>query len=70
MGISSQAMPEGTDRCRRRFAAEVAGGSLRRYHGLWLPWIGLGIRVEEKMAPATATSDRPEEVHRTIHRRP
>lgn len=42
MGLPGSATPEGTERYRRRFAAKVADGHFRRYHGLWLSSIGLG----------------------------
>ncbi len=42
MGLPGCATPDGTDRYRQRFAAKVADGHFRRYHGLWLSSIGLG----------------------------
>jgi aryl-alcohol dehydrogenase-like predicted oxidoreductase len=42
MGLPGHATPEGTDRYRRRFAAQVAEGHFRRALGLWLSSIGLG----------------------------
>jgi aryl-alcohol dehydrogenase-like predicted oxidoreductase len=50
MGLPGYARPEGTDRYRQRFAAKVAEGHFRRYHGLWLSSVGLGTYLGDEDA--------------------
>lgn len=50
MGLPGHATPEGTDRYRRRFAAQVAEGHFRRSHGLRLSSVGLGTYLGDEDA--------------------
>ena len=50
MGLPGHATPEGTHRFRQRFAAKVAEGHFRRFHGLWLSSVGLGTYLGDEDA--------------------
>ena len=50
MGLPGHGTPEGTHRFRQRFAAKVAEGHFRRFHGLWLSSVGLGTYLGDEDA--------------------